>query len=60
MASSVDPFDMNMADRPVSAQSHADSRRHARIIDSVMASITDFAYAFDRHGRVVYANQAPA
>jgi PAS domain S-box-containing protein len=32
--------------------------RQARVFDTTLSSITDFAYIFDRDGRFVYANQA--
>jgi PAS domain S-box-containing protein len=32
--------------------------RQARVFDTTLSSITDFAYIFDREGRFVYANQA--
>src|SRR5262249_39696413 len=32
--------------------------QHARVIDTVLSSIKDFAYIFDRSGRFVYMNKA--
>ncbi|MEO8436758.1 MAG: PAS domain S-box protein [Pyrinomonadaceae bacterium] len=32
--------------------------RQARVFDTTLSSITDFAYIFDREGRFLYANQA--
>jgi PAS domain S-box-containing protein len=32
--------------------------QQARIFDTTLSSITDFAYIFDRHGRFAYVNQA--
>ena len=32
--------------------------RQARVFDAVLSSITDFAYTFDRAGRLTYVNKA--
>src|SRR5690606_22551568 len=34
----------------------ADAARQARVFDTTLSSITDFAYIFDRDGRFVYVN----
>ncbi|HEY4989089.1 MAG TPA: PAS domain-containing protein [Opitutaceae bacterium] len=36
----------------------AREKEHARVFDTVLSSITDFAYTFDREGRFLYANKA--
>jgi PAS domain S-box-containing protein len=36
----------------------AQIERQARVFDTTLSSITDFAYIFDRQGRFIYANQA--
>ena len=37
---------------------HRQLERQARIFDTTLSSITDFAYIFDRDGKFIYANQA--
>lgn len=35
-----------------------DAERQARIFDTTLSAIADFAYAFDRDGRFLYVNRA--
>jgi PAS domain S-box-containing protein len=37
---------------------HAKLEQQARVFDTTLSSITDFAYIFDREGRFAYVNQA--
>jgi PAS domain S-box-containing protein len=56
------PTGVDITDRKRAEENSRDLHRRleqqARVFDTTLSSITDFAYIFDRQGRFVYANQA--
>ena len=56
---SFDPTDTkSSASGSTAEELHRRLEQQARIFDTTLTSITDFAYIFDRKGRFIYANQA--